>query len=105
MACFNSEKYFEKTIESVVGHTYQNWKLIAVNGCPNDNTRDLLIAAAKLDSRIKLIDRVRRGGRPSITKNTSLEYAEGDYIAFLDHDDIYLPSKIKSMVDVLEINS
>ena len=105
MACFNSEKYFEKTIESVVEHTYKNWKLIDVNDCSNDNTRNLLIAAAKLDGRIKLTDRVRRGGRPSITKNTGLEYAKGDYIAFLDHDDTYLPSKIKSMVDVLEINS
>lgn len=104
LSCYNSEKYLAETLASVLTQTYQNWELIAVNDCSTDGTQQMLSMAAMADVRVKHIDRMTRGGRPSITKNTGLDNAKGEYIAFLDHDDLFLPKKIEELVSVLENN-
>lgn len=104
LSCYNSEKYLAETLASVRIQSYQNWELIAVNDCSTDTTQDILRCAASTDPRIKHIERKTRGGKPSITKNTGLDHAKGQYIAFLDHDDLYLPAKIEELVTALELN-
>lgn len=101
LPCYNSGKYLQQTIDSVLAQTYKNWELIAIDDCSTDNTLEILQAAAALDTRIKVITHAINAGRPSMTKNTGLRHAEGDYIQFIDHDDIYLPDKTRLLLDVL----
>lgn len=101
LPCYNSERFLPQVLASVRAQTYANWELVAVNDLSLDSTAALLSAAAAADPRIRHIDRKIRGGRPGITKNTGLQHARGEFIAFLDHDDLYLPQKIERQVALL----
>ena len=102
LPCYNSERFLPQVLASVQAQTYANWELVAVNDLSSDSTAALLSAAAAAGPRIRHIDRETRGGRPGITKNTGLQHARGEFIAFLDHDDIYLPQKIERQVALLQ---
>lgn len=102
LACYNSEKYLDEAIRSIQAQTYKNWELIAVDDCSTDRTAGMLAQYAAQDARIRPISRQARGGRPAITKNTGLQQAKGSYIAFLDHDDLYLPTKLERSVGCLQ---
>lgn len=104
LPCYNSERFLPQVLDSVRAQTYSNWELVAVNDLSSDGTAKLLSAAAASDSRIRHIDRATRGGRPGVTKNTGLQHARGEFIAFLDHDDLYLPRKIEQQVALLQRN-
>lgn len=102
LACYNSEKYLEETLRSVQAQTWTDWELIAVNDCSTDRTAEILAAYARDDPRIRPIDRRERGGRPAVTKNTGLAHARGRRIAFLDHDDLFLPAKLERSMACLD---
>jgi len=102
LPCYNSQRYLRETLDSVRNQSYSNWELIAVDDCSSDQTLEILQAAVAQDPRIRLILREERGGKPSITKNTGLQHARGEYIAFIDHDDNYLPGKLATLVSMLE---
>lgn len=94
---YNSEKYLEFSINSVLQQTYQNWELRIVDDCSTDNSVEILKKYAELDKRIKpcfLRDNCGAG----IARNKAIELAEGKIIAFLDSDDIWLPNKLKTHV-------
>lgn len=101
LACYNSERYLTQTVQSVRSQTYSNWELIAVDDCSSDRTAAILQDFARDDARVKVVSREQRGGRPAITKNTGLQNARGRFVCFLDHDDLYLPSKLEASVNGL----
>lgn len=100
--CFNSGSYLTEAIESVLGQSYTNLEIIMVDDCSTDGTVDLIKNYQRRDSRIRLIQRSERGGRPAITKNTGLEQITGEYVCFLDHDDYYHPEKIETLLKLLQ---
>lgn len=102
MPAYNVEKYISESIESVINQTYQNWELIIVDDCSIDNTKDIIKSFEKQDKRIKVVFRKRNGGKPSITKNSAIKYIKGDYIAFLDSDDLWLPQKLEIQMGLLK---
>ena len=97
--CFNSARYLAQAVESVLEQTYQNIELVLVDDCSIDNTVELIEGYIKKDSRVRLVRRNKRGGRPAITKNTGLQHIRGEYVCFLDHDDYYHPSKIELLLE------
>lgn len=99
---FNAERYISETIESVINQTYQNWRMIVVDDCSTDNSRDIVKTYEKNDSRIILIKLERNFGGPAKPRNVGLQNAKGKYIAFLDADDVWLPTKLEKQVDFLE---
>ena len=101
MSCYNSERYLQQTLKSVLSQSYTRWELVAVDDGSSDNTLAMLKQASEADARVKVIRRLVRGGRPAITKNTGLQAATGEFIAFLDHDDLYLPNRLAAMVPSL----
>ena len=100
---FNCEKFIRQTIQSVIDQTFQDWELIIVDDCSTDNTCQE-IGRIK-DNRIRLIRLCSNSGLPAAPRNVAIKNARGEYIAFLDHDDLWLPEKLEKQVDFLEENN
>lgn len=82
---YNTEKYIEKCIQSVLGQTYTNLEIICVDDGSVDNSGAILDAFAKKDARIKVIHQENAG--VSDARNAALRVATGDWIGFVDSDD------------------
>ena len=87
--CYNSEKYIKETIISVLNQTYQNWEMIITDDGSNDNSKNIINEFIKNDQRIKLFE-INNSG-PAIARNNSIKIANGQYLAFLDSDDLWFP--------------
>ncbi len=100
---YNAEKSIEKTIQSVINQTYTDWKMIVVDDCSKDNTCEIVQKFADIDERIILIKHKKNGG-VAAARNTALKAAKGDYIAFLDSDDLFLPEKLERQLTFMQEN-
>lgn len=99
---FNSAALIGETIQSVLNQTYTNWEhLIVIDKGTTDNTLDVVSRFAKDDSRIKLIE-IKDGRGISLSRNKALELAQGEWIAFLDSDDLWLPGKLQLQIDFMK---
>jgi glycosyltransferase involved in cell wall biosynthesis len=87
---YNYARYLDQAIESVMGQTYKNLELIVVNNGSTDNSLEIL---AKYKNKIRLIDQPNLG--QSGARNSGLSVSSGEYIAFLDADDFWEPSKLE----------
>jgi teichuronic acid biosynthesis glycosyltransferase TuaG len=94
---YNSEKFINSTIESVLIQTYSNWEMIIVDDCSTDNSVKIVEDFIKKDKRIKLIKLTKRSG-PAIARNTAIREAQGRFIAFLDSDDLWKPLKLEKQI-------
>lgn len=94
---FNRASIVGRAIRSVLGQTCQDWELIVVDDGSTDGTEPVVTGLS--DNRIKYLrhDRKRGGGA---ARNTGLRYARGDYVAFLDSDDEWLPEKLQKELEV-----
>ncbi|MEO1186284.1 MAG: glycosyltransferase family 2 protein, partial [Cyanobacteria bacterium J06636_27] len=94
---YNAEKYIAATVQSVLSQTYKNFEIIIVDDGTPDNS--VKICQKFNDSRIRIIHQANRG-LPG-ARNTGIRHAQGDYLAFLDADDIWLPEKLEKHVEHL----
>lgn len=101
MPSWNTGKYIAESIQSVLAQTYQNWELIIVDDCSTDNT-DEIVAKFK-DKRIRYLKNDKNSGA-AITRNRALQEAKGEWIAFLDSDDIWLPEKLEKQITFMISN-
>lgn len=102
MPAHNAVKTITKSIESVLAQTYRDWELLVIDDCSTDDTISVVIAYAKKDRRIKLLKTDKSVGKPFYPRNVGIENAKGRYIAFLDSDDIWLPSKLENQIPLFE---
>lgn len=98
---FNSELYIERTIESVINQSYNNWELIIVDDCSADNGLNIVMKYIKTDSRIKILKNETNSG-PAVTRNKGIAIAKGKYIAFLDSDDQWYKEKLLRQIGFME---
>lgn len=101
--CFNSEKYIEDTLKSVLNQSYQNFEIIVVDDESTDNSYQIVKQMALNDNRIKNY-KITHSGRPSVPRNFGIEKAAGSLIAFLDSDDLWTKEKLKYQLKYLENN-
>jgi glycosyltransferase involved in cell wall biosynthesis len=95
---YNAEKYIAATLRSVLDQTYQNFELLIIDdGSPD---RSIEICRQFTDPRIKIICQENQG--VAAARNQGIREAQGEYIAFLDADDLWLPTKIEKHVNHLE---
>lgn len=94
--CYNSVRFIDKALNSVFLQTYSHYEIITVNDESTDNTE---IVLRSYGDKIRYIK--RKNGGPSAAKNSGLEHAKGDFIAFLDHDDTFSPTKLEIQVRIL----
>ncbi|MCS7068712.1 MAG: glycosyltransferase family 2 protein [Meiothermus sp.] len=99
MPAFNSEKYISEAINSVLMQTYAHWQLIVVDDASLDRTRLIVQAFAERDKRVNLVCNEQNKG-VAWSRNLAIDLADGDWVAFLDADDIWLPNKLASQLDL-----
>jgi len=100
MPAYNAEKYIEESILSAVNQTYQNWELIIINDGSTDSTRTIAEKFSSRDKRIKVINQQNK--RLAAARNIGIKNSTGQWIAFLDADDIWAPSKLEKQVELSE---
>lgn len=93
---YNTANFIGKTIESVLEQTYQNWEMIIVDDCSQDNT-DEVVQQYLFDKRIKYIKNEVNSGA-AVSRNRGLQEARGRWIAFLDSDDLWDTNKLEKQV-------
>lgn len=101
---YNASKYIQETIESVLAQTYTNWEMIIVDNYSTDKSTELVSNFTSKDSRIRLVRLDYNSGGPARPRNIGIEHAKGEYIAFLDADDVWLEEKLQKQVEVLKHN-
>lgn len=97
---YNAEKYLCETLDSVISGAFADFEIIAVNDGSTDGSLDILRSYAERDNRVKIIDKPNTG--VSDTRNVGISAAEGEYLAFLDADDIYAPEYLERMYSAAE---
>jgi teichuronic acid biosynthesis glycosyltransferase TuaG len=100
--CYNSEKFIVQTIESIIDQTYLYWELLIIDDCSTDNTISIIKEYLKKDERIKLFSTTKNSKSPVEPRNIGIKSAQGRYIAFLDSDDIWLPSKLEKQIKLFK---
>lgn len=101
---FNSEHYITDTIESVINQTFQNWEMIIVDDCSNDNSVAIIEEYCLKDSRIKLFRLDENLGSGKV-RNICIEKASGRYLAFLDSDDYWAVDKLEKQISFMKANN
>ncbi len=97
---YNGEKTIHETIESVLNQTLSDFEVIVINDGSQDST--LEIVSSIQDPRLKVISYPNAG--LSVTRNRGISLASGDYIAFIDADDLWTPDKLESQFKALQAN-
>lgn len=98
---YNAEQFLVYTVESVLRQTYQNWELFILDDGSTDDTFSSAKALAACDSRIHAVKNEENMG-VAATRNRGIEMAKGDYIAFLDSDDVWREDKLERQIALLQ---
>lgn len=98
MPVYNGEKYIKQAIECVLDQSYRNWELLIVDDGSTDSTANIISAFS--DPRIHYFFQKNQG--EAAARNTGLDHVTGEYIAFLDADDIYFQNAIEDMASYLD---
>jgi teichuronic acid biosynthesis glycosyltransferase TuaG len=91
---YRAARFLPETVASVQAQSWQNWEMVVAEDCSSDDTRDILLALAAREPRLKPILQPRNQG-PAAARNAALAAARGRFIAFLDADDLWLPQKLE----------
>jgi teichuronic acid biosynthesis glycosyltransferase TuaG len=94
---YNAEHYIRQTVASVQAQTHENWELLVIDDCSLDATRAIIEALALNDRRIRLLPLGENSGA-AVARNTGLDAATGEYVAFLDADDLWMPGKLEKQL-------
>jgi glycosyltransferase involved in cell wall biosynthesis len=93
MPAYNAEKFLSDSVASVMAQTFKDWELLIVDDMSTDATLSLAQLMERRDARVRLIHLAVNGG-VSNARNVGIEAALGQYLAFLDSDDLWLPEKL-----------
>lgn len=94
---YNGEKYIRNAIDSVINQTYRNFEIVVANDGSTDNTVEIL---KEYGDKIRWKSQENKG--PASAKKFGTSMAKGEYLAYLDSDDMFLPDKLKQQVDYLD---
>lgn len=101
---YNCGRFIAQTIESVLAQTYSNWEMLIVDDCSTDNSVQVALSYAEKDQRIKVIRNEKNSGA-AISRNKAIELAQGEFVAFLDSDDLWLPDKLEKQIAFMRQNN
>jgi len=98
---FNSGKFITDTLKSVLNQTYANFEIIVIDDGSTDNTVSILKNLTNNDKRINYY-KIKHSGRPAIPRNFGIEKSKGEFIAFLDADDLWDKNKLATQISEFE---
>ena len=100
---YNAAEYIGKTIASLQEQTYKNIEIVIVNDGSKDNTLEICRTIASTDERIVIVDQQNQG--PGAARNTGINHASGEFIAFCDSDDLYPHNACQIRMEALQSSS
>lgn len=100
---YNSEKYIAQNLKSVIAQSYQHWEHILIDDCSTDRSEEIIQSFQNNDNRIKYLSLNSNSGA-GVARNKGIEIAKGDYIAFLDSDDQWYPTKLYDQLSFMKQN-
>jgi len=103
MPTHNSEKFILESIGSIIKQTYTNWELHVVDDASKDKTIKILKKIMKNDRRIKITIQKNNSGA-AVARNVAINAARGQYIAFLDSDDVWKENKLEKQISFMKEN-
>jgi glycosyltransferase involved in cell wall biosynthesis len=103
LCCYNSERYLRETLESIVGQTWKDWELVIVNDGSTDETESIIREYKERGYPIVHHDQSNQG--LAFSRNRAVELSRGDFIAFIDHDDLWMKDKLERQVKLIEEES
>lgn len=101
---YNAERFLGDTVKTIKEQTYENWEAIFINDCSKDNSAEIIKKYATEDDRIKLVELSENSGAAK-ARNKGIELAEGQYIAFLDADDLWKKEKLEKQLKFMQENN
>lgn len=101
MPSYNTASYIKESIQSVLNQIYTNWELIIVDDCSTDETDEVINTIT--DSRIKYFKNKENSGA-AMSRNKALREARGQWVAFLDSDDLWMPNKLEKQINFMKKN-
>ena len=97
---YNGKQYVSQTIESVLSQTYHNWEMIVVDDGSKDDSPEIVKRYIDRDNRIRLYTQPNKGS--SAARNKGLDNAKGDYICFLDSDDLWDREFLQTQINYIK---
>lgn len=104
MPMYNAQAYISAAIESVLSQTFTDWEMLIVDDCSRDNSSTIVERYASQDRRITLL-RLQTNQGVAAARNKAIMLARGKYIAFLDSDDLWLPTKLEKQINFMSTNN
>lgn len=103
MPAYNAGNYIEASIKSVLNQTYKNWELLIIDDGSTDNTGIICKKYIDQDQRIKYI--YQENAKQATARNNGIQNADGEILAFLDSDDLWLPNKLEVSLQHFDLDS
>ena len=100
MPSWNTARFIAESIKSVQNQTYQNWELLIVDDCSTDGS-DEVVRPFLRDKRIKYYKNEKNSGA-ALSRNRAMREAQGEWIAFLDSDDLWKPEKLEKQISFMK---
>jgi glycosyltransferase involved in cell wall biosynthesis len=100
-ATYDSFESIDATYQSIKSQSHKNWEWLITDDCSSDKTFNLLQKIAESDPRVKLFKNEINSGA-AVTRNVSISHAKGEFIAFIDSDDIWVPTKLQRQLFFME---
>jgi glycosyltransferase involved in cell wall biosynthesis len=100
---FNGEKFISETIQSILQQSFTNWELIVIDDGSTDKSAGIVKDFCKLDNRIKLLQQTNK--KQPAARNAGMKIAQGEWIAFIDADDLWLPAKLELQYQFINKNA
>lgn len=102
LCCYNSEKYLRETLQSIINQTYKNWELVIINDGSSDSTESIIHEYIKQE--YPIIYHYQENKGLGYSRNEALKRSQGEFIAFIDHDDIWMLDKLEKQIPLFAKN-
>lgn len=103
MPAYNSEMFISESIESVLSQTYPHWELVVIDDGSTDRTAKIVKEYVGRDSRIRYY--YQQNQKQGRARNNGISKSKGEWIAFLDHDDLWAPEKLEKQIEFINNNN
>ena len=103
MPTYNCGNFIAETLDSIKAQTYENWEVVIIDDCSTDNTKEIVDSYSALDPRIKYHCLDKNSGA-AVARTVAMQNADGEYMAFCDSDDLWLPEKLEKQLAFMNEN-